>query len=242
MSAEIGFIEGIFRYPVKSMAGERLEAADLGWQGLEGDRRFAIRRIEDRSDFPWLTATKLGDLVRFAPLRRGADAPADLPTHVRTPEGEELPVFAPELAAEIGRRLGAPVEMMRLKHGVFDEATVSVIALDTVREVTRLGGVEPDVRRFRPNVLVRLHRTGTFQENAWPGCTLSFGAGPAAAAVAVTLPDVRCSMVGLDPDTAAPEPAVLKAVVRANRNHAGIYGTVRRAGRLSVGQPVFLEA
>jgi uncharacterized protein YcbX len=54
--------------------------------------------------------------------------------------------------------------------------------------------------------------------------------------------DVRCSMVNLDPDSAKSAPEVLKAVVRANQNNAGIYGTVTRTGRLSVGQRIFLHA
>jgi hypothetical protein len=49
-------------------------------------------------------------------------------------------------------------------------------------------------------------------------------------------------MVNLDPDSARPAPEVLKAVVRANRNNAGIYGTVTRTGRLAVGQSIFLRA
>jgi hypothetical protein len=69
--------------------------------------------------------------LRFAPRRRD-DADSGIPTHVRTPEGEELPVFGEELAVEVGRRLGAPVQRMQLKHGIFDEACVSVIASDTV--------------------------------------------------------------------------------------------------------------
>jgi hypothetical protein len=48
-------------------------------------------------------------------------------------------------------------------------------------------------------------------------------------------------MVNLDPDSAASAPEVLKAVVRANDNHAGIYGAVTSIGRLSVGQPIFLR-
>jgi len=53
--------------------------------------------------------------------------------------------------------------------------------------------------------------------------------------------DVRCSMVCLDPDSASSAPEVLKAVVRANQNNAGIYGTVTRIGRLAVGQTLFLD-
>ena len=54
--------------------------------------------------------------------------------------------------------------------------------------------------------------------------------------------DLRCAMLNLDPDTAKPAPEVMKAVVRANQNNAGIYGTVTRIGRLAVGQAVFLHA
>src|SRR6185295_15645514 len=85
MPVEIGHVEAIFRYPVKSMRGERLEVAKLGWHGLEGDRRLAFRRMDDRGGFPWLTAVKLPDLVLFAPHRRDDDTQEDLPTHVRTP-------------------------------------------------------------------------------------------------------------------------------------------------------------
>jgi uncharacterized protein YcbX len=246
MLIEIGQVEAIFRYPVKSMAGEGLEAANLGWHGLEGDRRLAFRRITDdgRSGVPWLTASKLPDLLRFAPMRRadGAQGDPHLPTHIRTPDGEEMPVFGQDLAAEVGRRYGAPVQMMHLKHGVFDDASISVIASDTVREIARLAGQSPDVRRFRPNVVVRLRRAGPFQEDEWLGGVLSFGEGDDAPAIAVTMRDVRCSMVNLDPDTASPAPEVLKAVVRANQNNAGIYGTVTRTGRLAVGQTVLLAA
>ena len=236
MPIEIGQVEAIFRYPVKSMGGERLEAARLGWHGLDGDRRLAFRRIDDRSGFPWLTASKLPDLLLFAPHRREDGAQGDLPTHVRTPDGEELPVFGEELAAEVGRRYGAPVQMMQLKHGIFDEASISVIASDTVREIGRLAGRSLDVRRFRPNVVVRLLRPVPFQEDEWVGGVLSFGEGDDAPAITVTMRDVRCSMVNLDPDSASPAPEVLKAVVRANQNNAGIYGAVTRIGRLAVGQ------
>src|SRR5216684_2880437 len=147
MLIEIGHVEAIFRYPVKSMGGERLEVANLGWHGLDGDRRLVFRRIDDRSGFPWLSASKLPDLLLFAPQRRQDGAQGELPTHIRTPDGEEMPVFGEDLAAEVGRRYGAPVQMMQLKHGMFDEAVISVIASDTVREIARLAGQSPDVRR-----------------------------------------------------------------------------------------------
>ncbi len=241
MLIEIGQVEAIFRYPVKSMRGESLEAATLGWHGIDGDRRLAFRRIGNRSEFPWLTAGKLPDLILFTPHRREDGAEGNLPTHIRTPDGEEMPVFGEDLAAEVGRRYGAPVEMMQMKHGIFDDADISVIASDTANEICRLAGQSPDVRRFRPNIVVRLLRPVPFQEDEWLGGVLSFGEGDDAPAIAVTMNDVRCGMVNLDPDSASPAPEVLKAVVRANQNNGGIYGAVTRIGRLAVGQTVTLS-
>ena len=241
MPIEIGHVEAIFRYPVKSMGGERLEVANLGWHGLEGDRRLAFRRLDDRGGFPWLSASRLPDLLLFAPHRGEDDAQGDLPTHIRTPDGAVMPVFGEKLATEVGRRLGAPVQMMQLRQGIFDEASLSVIASDTVGEIERLSGRTADVRRFRPNVVVRPRRSGPFQEDEWVGGVLSFGEADDTPAIAVTMRDERCSMVNLDPDSARPSPEVLKAVVRAHQNAAGIYGVVTRVGRLAVGQTVFLR-
>jgi len=132
--------------------------------------------------------------------------------------------------------------MMQLDHGIFDEATISVIASDTVGEIGRLAGRAADVRRFRPNILVRLLRSVPFQEDEWVGGVLSFGEGDDAPAITVTMRDVRCSMVNFDPDSASPAPEVLKAVVRAHQNTAGVYGAVTRIGRLAVGQTILLRA
>jgi uncharacterized protein len=241
MLTEIGHVEAIFRYPVKSMAGERLEVATLGWHGLEGDRRLAFRRMEDRSGMPWLTASRLPDLLLFAPQPRADSSEGDLPTHIRTPDGEALPVFGEALAEEVGRRHGAPVQMMQLNHGIFDEASISIIASATVQEIGRLAGRKLDVRQFRPNVVVRLLRSVPFQEDEWVGGMVSFGEEADAPAIAVTMRDVRCAMVNLDPDSAKPAPEVMKTIVRVNQNNAGVYGTVTRNGQFAVGQTVLLR-
>ena len=238
---EIGEVEAIFRYPVKSMAGERVEVANMGWHGIEGDRRLALRRTQERTGFPWLSATRLPELLLFTPLRREDGVPGDLPTHVRTPEGKELAVFGEELAAEIEGRLKAPVQMMHLRAGIFDEASVSVIATDTVREIGKLAGMDPDMRRFRPNIVVRLVRPNPFEENNWVGGILSFGEPGEGPRVSVTMRDARCSMVNFDPDSALSAPQVLKSIVRVNQNDAGVYGTVIRTGRLAIGQTVRLQ-
>lgn len=241
MPIHIGEVEALFRYPVKSMRGELLESVDLGWHGLDGDRRLAFRRPGDRNGFPWLTATKLPELIRFAPQRRGPAVTGNLPTHVRTPEGEELAVFGPELATEIGRRLGSPVEMVHLNRGIFDEASISVITSTTVGEIGRLAAQRPDVRRFRPNVFIASSRSVPFEEDEWVGGVLSFGEANEAAAIFVTNRDERCSMVNFDPESARPAAEMLKAIVRVRDNKAGVYGAVTRRGRLAVGQPIFFE-
>jgi uncharacterized protein YcbX len=241
MLTEIGHVEAIFRYPVKSMRGEKLEFAEVGLHGIEGDRRLAFRRADDRSGFPWLSASKLPELLRFTPLRGESSGEGDLPTHVRTPEGREMSVFGDDLAGEVGRRYGSPVQMMQLRHGIFDDASLSVIATDTVSEIGRLAGKNLDVRRFRPNIVVRLSQAGAFHEDGWLGGALVFGEGEDGPAIAVTMRDLRCSVVNYDPDTATPDSEVLKTVVRANKNNAGIYGAVTRIGRLAVGQAIYLR-
>jgi hypothetical protein len=74
------------------------------------------------------------------------------------------------------------------------------------------------------------------------GGVLSFGEEDDAPAITVTMRDERCSMLNIDPDSASLSAEVLKAVVRANQNMAGVYSTVTRIGRLATGQRIFLRA
>ncbi len=152
-----------------------------------------------------------------------------------------MPLFGDALAAEVGRRHGAPVQMMQLRHGIFDEASISVIASATVREIGRLAERSADVRRFRPNIVIRSKREVPFEEDEWVGGVLTFGEADDAPAVAVTMRDLRCAMVNIDPDGGSPAPEVMKACVRANENYAGIYCTVTRIGRMAVGQTIVLH-
>ncbi|HEX6731269.1 MAG TPA: MOSC domain-containing protein [Pyrinomonadaceae bacterium] len=239
---ELGRISAIFRYPVKSMAGELLDVAKLSWHGIEGDRRFAFRRLTDKSGFPWLSASKLPQLLLYKPFRLDGNTD-ELPTHVRTPNGKEHELRSDELREEISRGFGGEVELMNLKHGIFDAACISVITLATVHSIARESGRGVnlcDIRRFRPNVVIETDNTEPFEENSWVGRTLKFGGGNSGAPIGVTMKDERCVMVNLDPDTAEKDSEVMKAVVRMNENYAGVYGTVVRAGELRVGQVVTL--
>jgi uncharacterized protein YcbX len=242
---ELGRIKFIFRYPVKSMAGESLDAAKLSWHGLEGDRRLAFRRLNDKSGnkrgFPWLSAGRLPQLLLYKPFGLDRDSPESLPTHVRTPAGKEYELRSDELREEISTLYGSAVELMNLKHGIFDEAPISVISLSTVLGVQRESGRDIDLRRFRPNIVIETNSREPFEENNWVGRTLMFGEGNSDPAVGVTLKDERCVMVNFDPDTAEKDSRVMKTVVRLNENYAGVYGTAVRAGELRVGRVVTLE-
>jgi uncharacterized protein len=237
---EIGRISAIFRYPVKSMAGELLDVARLGWHGVEGDRRLAFRRLADKSGFPWLTASKLPQLLLYKPFRLDKNYCEQLPTHVRTPGGNEFELQSEELREELSSRYGGDLELMNLKHGIFDEACVSVISLGTVSSVERESGRDIDVRRFRPNIVIETGSGKSFEEDSWVGRTMLFGEANIGAAVRITLRDERCVMVNFDPDTAERDSNVMKTVVRMNENCAGAYGTVVKAGELRVGQVVTL--
>jgi hypothetical protein len=221
------------------MAGDLLDVARLSWHGIEGDRRFAFRRLTDKSGFPWLTASKLPQLLLYKPF--GLNSNGDLlPTHVRTPDGREYELRSDELREELSRRYGSDVELMNLRHGIFDEACISVISLGTVHCIERESGRDVDLRRFRPNVVIETDRAEPFEEDRWVGQTLMFGEGNGGAALRVTMRDERCVMVNFDPVTAERDSEVMKTVVRMNENYAGVYGTVVRAGELRVGQAVTL--
>ena len=239
MSQEIGQIKAIFRYPVKSMAGVSLDRVDLGWHGLNGDRRFAFRRVADQGGFPWLSASRLPQLLLYKPIGQ-AETDKELPTHVRTPHGAELALLSDELQNEISQRLGSPVQLMQLKHGMFDEAPVSIINLATIRGVEREAERPLEVLRFRPNIVVESLHAEPFAEDQWVGKTLRFGSGDDGPSVSITLRDLRCVMLNLDPETAEADPRVMKAAIRLNANHAGVYATVTRTGELQLGQKIYL--
>jgi len=241
MGIEIGRIGAIFRYPIKSMAGESLDSAEIGWHGIEGDRRLALRRLADRSAFPWLTASRLPELLLYQPFGRQDSTGEPLPTHVRTPDGRAYELNDEALLKEIATRHHSDVELMQLKHGIFDDAVVSAIAMGTIQCIAREAGHAADVRRFRANLVIDTNGAQPFEEDRWVGKILEFGSEGTGPAISVTMRDMRCVMINLDPDTAEFNAAIMQTVIRLNENHAGVYGTVVRTGELRVGQVVSLR-
>jgi len=234
---QIGEVQAIFRYPVKSMAGHVLERVELGWHGLEGDRRFAFRRVDSKEGLPWLTASRMRQLISYRPsaiFQQNGN-----PSHVETPDGKRLDIWSEELSTELSLAFGASVELFHLNHGLFDEAPVSIITTATLSALEQEAGRALDVRRFRPNIVIETGNDKALAEDAWIGKSLKFGKTEAGPAIAITMRDVRCSMINLDPETAESDPTVLKAAVRLNGNNAGVYGTVTGIGSVSTGDPVF---
>ena len=238
----VGRVCEITRYPVKSMAGIPAESAYLGWYGIAGDRRFAFRRTDDTSSFPFLSASRLPALILYRPLGLHDSLGEPVPTQVRTPAGACFELRSRELAAELTERFGSAVELMNLRHGIFDEAAISVITLGTIAGIGREVGSDLDRRRFRANIVLDTVRTEPFLEDAWVGQMLMLGDGDAPPTVSIVMRDERCMMVNLDPETAKQDGRIMKTVVRLNENNAGVYATVIRSGTIRVGDPVYLAS
>jgi uncharacterized protein YcbX len=239
-SKRIGQISKLTRYPVKSMAGIEMEHAGLGWHGLVGDRRFGVRQVKNASGFPWLSASRMPELLMYLPCDFDTDSVELLPTRVQSPSGDVLEIKGDKLSAEIREYIGCDVDVMAMKHGIFDDAPVSVIAARTVSTVCDEAGVAVDSRRFRANIVLDCNEAVPFAEDDWVGRVIMFGVGASAPAIHVTKRDVRCKMISLDPDTAQHDPSVLKTAVSLNENNAGVYGVVICTGTISIGDPVFV--
>ncbi len=233
----LGHIQTITRYPVKSMAGVQLKSVRLDWNGLAGDRRFGVHRIGDNGGFPWISASKLPELLLYQPCEFSDSSEELFPTKIRTPSGALFDTLGEELRSDISNKLGFDVELMKLKHGIFDDSPISLIANETISHVCEYAKVAVEPMRFRANIVVSLIDPFPFAEDDWIGNVIRFGKE---ASIYATKRDLRCKMIGLDPASASYQPAVLKSAVELNENHAGVYGTAISTGLISIGDEVML--
>ena len=124
-NVQVGIVSGLWRYPVKSMAGEALASTDFSWAGLPGDRRWAFVRPDSQdSGFPWHTIREFPGMSNYVALLGEPARPDRSRVIVRTPDGGLYDVTDPRLAAELGTGL----RVMRLDRGAFDAMPVSVIS------------------------------------------------------------------------------------------------------------------
>lgn len=232
---EVGRVAALWRYPVKSMAAEALERAEVSWHGIAGDRRWAfVRAGQERSEFPWFTIREQPALVRYQPRLVDPARPESSAVKVRTPAGVELDVADPALVAE----LGGDARVMKLGRGAFDTLPLSLISTQTIAGLGALVGGALAVARFRPNIVIEGSDGAADPEDSWVGATIRIGA----LRMRVDKRDQRCVVVNVDPITGERDPAVLRAITSARQGCLGVYGSVATPGAIGVGDPVVLEA
>jgi hypothetical protein len=223
-------VAAIYRYPVKAMAGESLEQAELGWAGVPGDRRYAFVQSDHTGDFPWLTIRELPAMTLYRPA--AAPDPEQPPT-VHTPAGRELGIADPELAEELATASRRRIHLHRDHRGTHDAFPVSVISRQSVAALSELVGRELHPSRFRANIVIDAPGE-EFPEEDYIGRSLVVGA----ATVRLAVRDVRCMIINFDPHTAERDPAVLRAVAQHRDVCIGVYGSVEAPGLIRVGDPV----
>lgn len=248
----VGRVAELWRYPVKSMAGEPLQESDVARHGVAGDRRWAfIRPGLERSGFPWLTIREQPQLVHYRPRFADPAHPDRSQTLVRTPAGAELDVVDPALAAD----LGEGVRVIKQDRGVFDTAPLSLISRQTLASLSALAGASLTALRFRPNLVIDVApeaedleapgalegpEAARFPEDHWIGAVLHVGDAASGLLLRIDQRDQRCVMVNVDPATGERNPAVLRAIASQRQACLGVYATTVRPGRVTVGDPVTL--
>ena len=229
----VGWVAGLWRYPVKSMAPESLAQVGVSWHGVAGDRRWALLDDGRRgSGFPWVTQRERPELARYRPSFRVPDRPDKSPVEVTTPDGDVLAITDPALVAG----LGADVRAVKQDRGIFDTMPLSLITTQTVTALGEIVGRPLEVERFRPNVLVVAERDAAFAEDDWVGCSVSIGG----ACLRIDARDRRCVSVNVDPVTTERDPSILRAIVRSRGARLGVYGSTVQPGDVAIGDPVVL--
>lgn len=258
----IGKIDSLWRYPVKSMRGEELDELFAGYAGIYGDRLFAFQSSANAKGFPFLTARDQCQMIRYrarfrdpgkaarpinqteaatlSPLINPISAsPADLMVDVETPGGKTFAIDDPALMDNLRLNIDGKhqLTLLRSDKAMTDCLPLSILSLQTAKQLGGETGIEIDKRRFRANVYVDLTNAEGFAEDQFVGKTLRIGSK---VVVSVRARDGRCMMITLDPDTAEKSPAVLKTVAQGHEGKAGVYAAVLVEGIVRKGDSVEL--
>ena len=233
-----------------------------GFAGVYGDRLFAFRSSTGRKGFPFFTASDQRQMIRYRPRFRQPDqaaAPpnlaeaqsippganpvyadaAELMLDVETPSGTTLALDDPALVEMLCEGLAEKPEL-RLSYSersMVDCRPISLLSLQSIRQLSEETGITMDKRRFRTNIHLDLTRGDGFAEDAFVGRSLRLGEK---VVLSITQLDPRCMTITLDPDTAEKNPAVLKQVAQAHEGNFGIYGATLVEGIVRKGDSVEL--
>jgi uncharacterized protein YcbX len=234
-SAGGGHIGELWRYPVKSMLGERLDALTVDERGATGDRLYAVR--DDDGKFGSGKNTRrfrrIDGLFDFR-ARYDGDVPL-----ITLPDGREVPGDGEDVHLHLHLHLQraldrADVTLAReasISH--FDQAPLHIVTDASLAWLAAaVPGTAVDARRLRPNLVVRTGREPGPVEDAWIGRTARIGPD---VVVAFTHRTERCVMVNKAQDDLAHDGRVLKAIADANDLNLGVYATVLHGGTISLG-------
>jgi len=204
-------VSEIWRYPVKSLKGERLNETEITKFGIPGDRQIAvIRTINGR----FLTSRSRPKLLA---LQGSINA-----NGVPTINGH--PWDSAEALQLVLEAAGEPVTLQKIPAPQAFDVLPLLIATDGAARYLNI-----DHRRLRPNIL--LADVPELEERNWPGRTIAIGD---VRIYAEKLRD-RCVMTTFDPDTQAQDPSVLLRIVRELNGSTALDSSVITPGKIHVG-------
>lgn len=223
---DVGRVALIMRYPVKSTAGESLEAADVHARGVVGDRA-------------WATYTPDGGIGSCKTTRRfrRVDGLMEIASalgedHVPLLEFDDavrLRVDDDRAGELLTARLRTPVEL-RPETDVphHDEAPIHLVTTAAIRALERLLGETVEPVRFRPNLVIDVPGEDAPDER-WRGRDVAIGED-VVLRISGTMP--RCRMVGLAQRGLGPRPGLLRRITAVQGVDFGLQATVVRPGQL----------
>jgi len=228
----VGTVVQLWRYPVKSMLGERVDTLAFTARGPEDDRRWAMRGPDGR-----LGSGKSGR--RFVHmdglLRLRASVDGGVPV-VTLPSGDVVRGGGAALAEAVGEAVGMAVTLVEegeVPH--VDDAPVHLVTTSSLAAWAAAADADAvDALRARPNLVVATDDPGR-PEDAWAGRTLAVGA----VRLHVTKRTERCVMVTAEQDGLARDTRLLRALTPTDRC-VGAYADVAAEGRIAAGDEVHL--
>jgi uncharacterized protein len=237
-----GSILELWRYPVKSMRGERVDGLRVDWRGAAGDRTHALY-FEHKAALKQLTAREAAGLLRWsATYGAQADPEPDAPpmATLTAPDGRDFTWEAPGLAAALGADLGREVILRRDLEGQQDLGRSLLVTTEVSRRALEAEIGEPvDLRRFRTNLHLDLDAAPWEELDAWEGGVLELEGG---VVLRLLHPCVRCAIPTRDPDSVAKWPGLLKHLNAQHATGFGINARVEVPGRIAAGEGLRLVA
>ena len=233
----------VWRWPVKSMGGERIRSTRVDARGAGGDRSHAVLH-EHKGEWKPLTAREAPRLLAWRasyPFAPDAGLHPEHPPYalVVEPGGEHTYNWNdPRLRAALAEDIGRPVRLHRDVAGIQDLERSLLITVEATRAaLAEELGTELDLRRFRPNLHLELDAPA-WAEHGWEGATMRFAGG---VVVRLLHPCVRCAIPTRDPDTQQKWPDLLRHLDARHRTLFGINARVLQAGRIAAGEAVTID-